>query len=344
MSSAVQFYLAGVLVVAGVTIIASWGLDLQLGTTGVLNFGFVVFQAAGAYTTGVLTMGPASEHPGLSYIAGAHLPFIPALLAGTAVGGLVAVPIGLLGLRRLRADYQAIVFLVVSLIATDVVDNTRGFMNGAAGLSLVPQPFVSLLPVSPTGYLWAYSVITFVLVLVVWLVLRRVTESPLGRALRATREQEEAAAALGKNVNALRLLVFVIGGALAGLSGGLYVGYLGAWAPSGWLYPETFVFVTVIIVGGRGNKLGVLLGALIVPAFGEVSQFLPNSSSALFSGAIQWMFVGALLLVFLWWRPRGVIPEARRTFPAPASLPGIASRGISSATPGKQKFEGVSSE
>jgi len=78
--------------------------------------------------------------------------------------------------------------------------------------------------------------------------------------------------------------------------------------------------VTVIIVGGRGNKLGVLLGALIVPAFGEASQFLPNSSSALFSGAIQWMFVGVLLLVFLWWRPRGILPERKRSFPVPAAV------------------------
>ncbi|MGH9102591.1 MAG: branched-chain amino acid ABC transporter permease [Acidimicrobiales bacterium] len=330
MSSAVQFYLAGVLVVAGVTIIACWGLDLQIGTAGVLNFGFIVFQAAGAYTFGLLTMGPASGNTGQLYVGGTRLPFPVALIGAGVAGGIVAVPVGLLGLRRLRSDYQAIVFLVVSVIATDVVENARGLVNGAAGLSLVPQPLASVFHLQGTGYLWFYCVVVAVVGVLVWLMLRRITDAPLGRALRAVRESEQAAVALGKNVNALRLLVFVIGGVLAGLSGGLYIGYLGAWAPSGWLYPETFVFVTAIIVGGRGNKLGVLIGAVVVPAFGEVSQFLPGLGDPLLAGAIQWMFVGVLLLVFLWWLPQGIVPERKRVFPGGLRLldaPGMVAPG-----------------
>jgi branched-chain amino acid transport system permease protein len=137
------------------------------------------------------------------------------------------------------------------------------------------------------------------------------------------RDNEQAAAALGKNVTGLRMQAFVLGGVIAGVSGAILVEFISAWSPGSWLYPETFVYFTAVIVGGSGNNLGVMVGALLVPvAFLEATRFVPQFGPAGLIDALQWIIVGVLALVFLWFWPRGVIPERRRRFPRPE--PGAA--------------------
>src|SRR5260370_35187039 len=79
------------------------------------------------------------------------------------------------------------------------------------------------------------------------------------------RENELAASALGKNPVALKMTIFIVGGIIAGLSGAILFGYLGVRAPSTWQYPETIILFAALIVGGRGNNLGAIRGALLVP-------------------------------------------------------------------------------
>ena len=143
-----------------------------------------------------------------------------------------------------------------------------------------------------------------------------VVYSPHGRVLRAVRENEQALEALGRSATHRRLEVFVIGGALAGLSGALLVEFIGAWAPSGWLYPETFVFFTAVIVGGRGSVAGVAIGAaLIGVGIQQAVQYMPIGSDPTVLAAAEWIITGVLTLVFLWVRPQGLLPERRRRFP-----------------------------
>lgn len=316
MSVAWQFYFSTLLIYLAVDIMAVWGLNLQFGLAGISSFAFIVFQAAGAYTASVLTLGPHNTTSFQSYVGGASLPFPLPMLAAGAVGGLVAFLVGLIGIRRLRADYQAMVMLVISLTATYVVTNETGLFNGPAGLSLVPKPLAGGLGLSLIDYQWFYVGLAAVMCVFVFLFVRRFTSSPLGRAMRAVRDNEHAAAALGKNVFGLRMTAFVAGGIVAGVSGAVFVEFIGAWSPGSWLYPETFVFFTAILVGGTGNNLGVAVGALLVPiGFLESSRFLPAIGHPGFVDALQWLAVGVLALVFLWFWPRGVIPERKRRFP-----------------------------
>src|SRR4030081_1524035 len=114
---------------------------MQFGVSAMVHFGFILFQAAGAYTAAVLSLPPQSANGGFQhYVLGLQLPFPLPWIAGAIAGGLVAIPIGLVVLRRLRGDYQAIALLVISIIANIVITNARPFLNGAAGLSLVPPP------------------------------------------------------------------------------------------------------------------------------------------------------------------------------------------------------------
>jgi branched-chain amino acid transport system permease protein len=327
-STAFSYYVTTLLVYLGIDILAVWSLNLQYGVTGIYNFAWIMFQAVGAYTAGVLTLGPSSGNGGFQqYILGLNLPEPLPLLAAGAVAGALALVVGIVALRRLRTDYQAMVMLVISVIAVLVVENVTGLFNGPAGLSLVPQPFGSL-PLSSLGYQWFYVALTAVVCLIVYLIVHRVTSSPLGRALRATRDNEDAAQALGKDVVRLRLFVFVLGGAIAGISGALLVQFIGAWSPGSWAYVETLVVLTAIIVGGTGNNAGVMLGALLVPvAFNEATRFIPQVGRPGLVDALQWIVIGMLALIFLWFWPRGIIPERRRRFPRTLAASGQADPG-----------------
>jgi branched-chain amino acid transport system permease protein len=315
------YYAANLLIYAGVDIIACLALNLQFGVSGIVNFSFIVFQAVGAYTAAVLSL-PPDHTPGFDYqiyVGGYQLPFPIPWLGGAIAGGLLAVPVGLVVLRKLRSDYQAIALLVLSVITNQVITNARPFLNGAAGLASVPPPLSSQLDPNTEGYQYLYIALTAVCVVLVFAVVNRIVNSPYGRSLRAMRERELAAAAIGKNPVALKMTVFIVGGVIAGLSGAILVGFIQLWAPSVWLYPETIILFAAVIVGGRGNNIGAILGALLVPVgFEEVTRVL-NTNNLNFGppgllSALQWVAIGLLIIGFLWFRPEGVRPEPRRVF------------------------------
>ena len=320
MSGGWDFVAITLLVYLGVNVIACLGLNLQYGTAGVLNFAFIVFQAVGAYVAALCAVGPSSGNGSFqTYIGGWHLPFPLPWIIATIAGAVVAVPIGLVGLRRLRSDYQAMVMLVVSLIATTVVVSFPGLLDGSAGISLVPQPLGALLNPLSVGFGWTYVGLTAVCCLLVFAVVHGLTRSPLGLNWRAMRENEAVAIAVGLNVTRLRMLVFVVGGAIAALSGAVLVDFISAWSPDAWLYPETFAFFTALIVGGLGNSLGALIGAVLVPTLLlEGVTLLPAFANPTVSLGMQWIIIGVVIIGFLWFRPQGIAPERKNVLPPPA--------------------------
>jgi branched-chain amino acid transport system permease protein len=317
------YYAVNLLVYAGVDIIACLALNLQFGVSGIVNFSFIVFQAVGAYAAAVLSMPPDTASingvPGgwQFYVGGFQLPFPIPWIGGAIAGGLLAIPVGLVVLRRLRGDYQAIALLVLSVIANTVITNADKFLNGAAGLATVPPPFSDRFDPNTVNYQYFYVGLTAICVVIVALLVSRIVNSPYGRTLRAMRDHELAATAIGKNPIQLKMSVFIVGGMMAGLSGAILVGYIQNWAPVAWLYPETIVLFAAVIVGGRGNNLGAILGALLVPVgFEEVTRLLDKldiGPPGLMS-ALQWVAIGLLTIGFLWFRPEGVRPESRRVF------------------------------
>jgi len=316
MSSSQIYYVTTLLVYAGVDIMACLALNLQFGVSGLVNFGLIVFQAAGAYAAAVLSMPPDTANGGFQqYVLGLQLPFPLPWLGGALAGGLLAVPVGLVVLRRLRSDYQGIALLVLSVIANTVITNARPFLNGAAGLSLVPPPLAGVLDTDTVGYQWLFVSLTALACAVVFVAANRIVYSPYGRTLRAMRDRELAAAALGKNLVGLKMVMFVVGGVIAGWSGAILVGFIGVWSPATWLYPETIVLFAALIVGGLGNNLGAVLGALLVPVgFEEATRFLPNFGPPGFIPAMQWVAIGLLVIGFMWFHPRGTLPEVRRVY------------------------------
>jgi branched-chain amino acid transport system permease protein len=330
MGSSQIYYITTLLVYAGVDIMACLALNLQFGVSGLVNFGFIVFQAAGAYAAAVLSMPPDTANGGFQqYVLGLQLPFPLPWLGGALVGGLLAVPVGLIVLRRLRSDYQAIALLVLSVIANTVITNARPFLNGAAGLSLVPPPLAGRLNTETVGYQWLFVGLTALACAIVFIAANRIVYSPYGRSLRAMRERDLVAGALGKNLAELKMSMFIVGGVIAGWSGAILVGFIGVWSPATWLYPETIVLFAALIVGGLGNNLGAALGALLVPVgFEEATRFIPDFGPPGFIPAMQWVAIGLLIIGFLWFRSRGTLPEVRRVYGelAPPTVSGTGAR------------------
>ena len=334
--SAIDFYATTLLVYFGVDVLAAWGLNLQYGLYGMYNFAFILFQSAGAYTAAVLTLGaPSHQFGAQQYLAGASLPFpLPIIIAGV-VGSLLGLAIALILGRGMRSDYEAIVTFVIAVMALLTVNSIIPLFNGQAGLSLVPQPLAGVLRLSAGAYAWVYVAFVAIVCLICWVIIHRLIASPLGRAIRAVRENGNGAAALGVSATWCRVVVSVLGAGMAGVSGALLVVFIGTWSPGSWSYAETLVIFSAIIVGGVGNNIGVLIGVFVTQIiFAEGSRFLPTSLPPNLVGSLQWIIIGVLTLAFLWFRPQGIVPERRYCVPAgPAGERGAGASKVGPAVP-----------
>jgi branched-chain amino acid transport system permease protein len=320
-----MLYVITLLVYGAVDVISCLGLSLQFGIGGVTNFGFIIFQAAGAYAAAILALPSDTAYGGFqTYIGGLHLPFPLPLIGATVAGAVIALPFTFLVGRRLRGDFAAIGLLVAAVLLNLLVMDYRPLFNGDAGTALVPAPLQSqVLASTSTAYQWWFVAGSLVVAALVFWFVRHLTQSPYGRSLRAMRDNDKVADSLGKNLLSLRTSVLVLGGAIAGLSGGILVSFISVWSPAAWTYAETIVLFAAVIIGGRGNHLGAVLGAVIVPVgFEESTRLISDANPSLppnLLPSLQWVAIGLLIALFLWFRPQGILPERKRIIALPAA-------------------------
>ena len=299
-------YLAFFLVFAGIFAVMALGLNLQWGFCGLFNVGVAGFVAVGAYASALLTGPPEPERFG-----GFGLPVLLGWLGAMAVSGLAAFVVGIAALR-LREDYLAITTFGVAVVIQLVALNAQALTGGPFGIQSIPKPLSGLLG---TGFAWnlGYLVIVLAVLGLSWWALQRLVASPWGRVLRAIREDELAAASLGKRAAAFRLQSFVLGCMLMGLGGALYAHFVGYIAPEDFLPVLTFQIWAMLIVGGSGNNAGAVLGAVVVWAIWSVSgglirEVLPAAEQAR-GAALQVVLIGVMIAAILVLRPRGILGE-----------------------------------
>ncbi len=314
--SQLLFYISALLVYFFIYNILTWGLNIQFGYTGILNFAFIVFMAIGAYIAGVTSLPKPDPFSGQTYIFGFGWPFPLTLLAGGVAAALFGVLVGFIALKRLRSDYMAIVTVAVGAISYDFIGNFHPLFNGWDGIGGVPFPLFDTVNLDFFTYQWFFVALAGVVMLILWWVAHRIYNSPFGRTLRSIREDIDVSEAFGKDSFRYRMIAMVIGCFYAGIAGGLLIGYISAFNPSGWTAGETFVVWAALLIGGRANNWGAILGALLVPVlFQEVTRFLPQiSDNAELIPALRNIIVGGLLILVLWFRPQGIIPERKKRF------------------------------
>ena len=295
----VDFWI-GVGVVSGIYGIFTLGLQLNVGFTGLINLGQVGFMSVGAYAMGMLVVDAGWP---------LALAFPAAILISIATGVLVGLPT-----LRLRADYFGIVTIAFSEIVRYVFQNAA-FAGGNQGILGYDADW-RVFQAWASGRLAAIGmgeVTQLPLLIAVWAslllclaALMALQSSPWGRVLKAIREDEDAAAALGKNVFAFKLQSLGLAAALATVAGfflAMNVTYL---YPSEFDPSFTFFGYAVLILGGFASYGGVVVGAVLLCALTEGLRFLELPLSSGQSGSLRFIIVGLILIGLSMFRPQGL--------------------------------------
>ena len=308
----------GVMAQFAMVAIIAVGLNVVVGQAGLLDLGYVGFYAVGAYTVALLTSPDSPWNKiapnGFLHEKWAWLACVPIARAVTALAGLI---LGIPTLR-LRGDYLAIVTLGFGEIIRLLADNLGGITNGPRGLNEVAYPHVGETAKLPRGVFssgnstgdanygtwWFWLGLALIVALL--LLVGNLERSRVGRAWVSIREDEDAAEIMGVNTFRFKLWAFVIGAAIGGLSGALYAGQVQYVAPPTFNIINSMLFLSAVVLGGQGNKLGVIFGAFII-------VYLPNrllgvTVAGINLGDLKYLFFGLALVVLMIFRPQGLFP------------------------------------
>lgn len=327
-------FLVTVLTLACIYALLTVGLNIHFGYTGLINFGHVAFFAAGAYTAAILTIPPPGQVGGAAYVLGANLPmpvgYPVSLAAAAAAGAVLAALIGVTSVR-LGGHYLAIATFALAGIFKDVLVNEAWLTNGAFGLNNVPKPGRATL--GSDAWQLAYLLLTALLLAGTLAVVARLTGSPFGRLLKGVRESEPAARMLGKDTSRVKLKSFSLGGAIAGLAGGIYAHYLGTVVVQQFVPTVTFTVWTAMLLGGAASDRGALVGAFLLLGFQESTRFLlatydvlvgllpglaadlvraavaPLPDHPSFVPSLRFAVIGLLLVLVVRFRPEGLFGD-----------------------------------
>ena len=299
-------YLVGFLIAGGIYALLCLALNVQWGYGGLFNAGIAGFFAVGAYASAIVTAAPS----GGKHLGGFALPIPLGLLAAAVVAALTGWAVARICVR-LKSDYLAMASIGIAEILRLVIVNEQWLTNGSLGIANIPRPFEQWAAGESSA--WVFALVVWSVVGASWWVCNRLYDSPWGRALRAIRDNEAAARAVGKDVDRLRLQTYVIGCALMGVAGALSAHYFKFLSPAATdPLLITFLVWVMLIAGGSGNNRGAMVGALAIWAIWSMTEILtarlPPDWTAR-SSYVRMLLVG-LLLQFVLQRYRGgLVPE-----------------------------------
>jgi branched-chain amino acid transport system permease protein len=287
----------------GIFVLLAIGLNVVVGYAGLLDLGYIAFYAIGAYSAAYWT-GSLPVHPPV------HLnPFfiIPLAIAAAMLAGV------LLGLPtlRLRGDYLAIVTLGFGEIVQIVGTNLQSVTGGAEGVGGIPHFSIHLLGVH---YKWGLSNLPYYYLLLIFVVIalmafRSLEISRVGRALSAIREDEVAAEAAGINVLKYKVMAFAIGASTSGFAGLLDASKISFVTSQDFTVQLSILILVLVIFGGMGSLPGAVIGAAVLQ---WLPQYLRQHPLFGFQPQDLYIYLGALLVLMMIFRPAGILPSRRR--------------------------------
>ncbi len=314
-------YLVSILTEGSIFGIMALGLNVIWGWAGDFDLAYYGYVAIGAYMTLVLTIGPPV--PPAEFILGLQLPYPVAVAGAVATSMAVGLVVGLIALRHLRGIYFSIVTLGAVYVMYVMAGQYVRLFDGYNGLSGLFDPMGDWFGFDYQTYQYFFLGLSLVCFVLVFLFMARISSSRFGMALRTLREDERAAAAFGRDIYRLKLKGYVLGAGIGGFAGALFAAYLSAFNPSAWSPVEVIVLYSAVLVGGRGNIRGVALGVLIMGVLvQESTRFLPqipNHPQVVL--ALRGAIIGLVLVLFLRFRPQGLLPERRYIDREPAVEP-----------------------
>lgn len=281
-------YIFHVLAFIGIYTILAVSLDLLAGYTGLLSVAHAAFYGLGAYTSALLAVR-----------FGAH--FLVGVVAGMGIAALVSVAVSMPSLR-LHDDYFVIATFGFQMIFFSIFNNWMDLTRGPLGIPAIPPPDIFGWRVESqegiVALIGAAAAFAFV-------VIGRISSSPLGRVLRAIREDEAFAQALGKNTLWFKVTVFAVSAALAASAGSFYAHYVSYIDPTSFTVMESILVISMVIIGGAGSRWGPLVGAVVLVMLPEALRFVGFPSSV--AANLRQIAYGTLLVVMMVARPRGLV-------------------------------------
>ena len=285
-------------------VLLAMGLNVVVGFAGLLDLGYVAFWAIGAYTSAYFT-GALPVQPPFILNPFWIIPF--AIAAAMFAGVLLGTPT-----LRLRGDYLAIVTLGFGEIIEIVANNLDGVTGGPAGTpGVIPQFSVHLLGVS---YAWTGTVLPYYYLIlgvaaVFTVAFSFLEHSRVGRSWTAIREDEVAADSLGINALKYKVMAFAIGASTSGFAGVFLASQIQSLVPQDFIIQTSILVVVFVIFGGMGSIAGAVIGAAFIQ---WLPQFLQLHSFKDYQQQDEFIYLGALLIVLMIFRPQGIVPSRRR--------------------------------
>jgi len=282
-------YVLHILILISIYLALSVSLNLIAGYTGMLSIAHAAFYGVGAYVAAMMALGWGS-------------PFLVSLLCAGGFAGVVGAVVGLSALRT-KGDQFVIATFAFQVVLFSVLNNFA-FTGGPSGLPGIPRPVLFGWQVSSHI---EFLILAMGLCGVVVLVSRQIVMSPIGRVLKAIREDETLAVATGKNVAAYKVLIFAAGACMAGLAGAFYAYYISFIDPTSFTVMESIFIISIVIIGGSGSLWGSVVGAIILVILPEALRHigLPSSIAA----NLRQITYGVLLVAMMMWRPQGLLGE-----------------------------------
>ena len=287
------------------------GLNVVIGWAGLLDLGYVAFYAIGAYTTAYLA-GALPVHPPFVLNDLWTIPF--AVLAAMLAGVLLGTPT-----LRLRGDYLAIVTLGFGEIIYICAVNLTGITGGAQGVTPPPGiPYLNfhiLTPILSAGQSW--NAVTYLqsyylllgVVIVSMVAFNFLNHSKVGRSWTALREDEPAADSIGINALKYKVMAFAIGASTGGFAGVFLASQSQSLFPASFMVQFSITVVVVVVFGGMGSLAGPVVGAIVIAG---LPLYLEQQSYSWYNSLDLYLYLGAILIVMMIFRPQGIIPSRRR--------------------------------
>ena len=300
-------YLLFVAIITGVYALLGLGLVVIWGQSGMVNLGLAGFFALGAYASALLTTVWS-------------VPIVLGWLAAVVLAALIGLLVTWLT-RSMRGDYLAIITLSFAEFIRLVAVNEAWLTNSIDGIPGIPAPFRAALG---NNFNLFYLVLTWAIVAIAYVAVRRLINAPFGRVLRAIRDDDQVAAVAGKPVLSFKIQVFMLGSGLAGLAGALYAHFNAYIAPDLFTPLITIYIFLAVTAGGYTRPAGAIVGAVLVNFLLEGSRFAAGHISGL-SGlqiaSIREIVIGVTLILLMRLRPQGILPERSRLVKPPGNMP-----------------------
>jgi branched-chain amino acid transport system permease protein len=285
-------YVLHILVMISIYIVLALSLNLVVGFTGLMSMAHASFYGVGAYvsTLAMMKLG---------------VPYLPALLLAMVAAVLLSFTISIPSLR-LRGDYFMLASLGFQVIVFAILYNWVNVTSGPYGIPGIPRP---VLFGFRFGTIAQFLVLSAVVAAAVVGLLYLIGNSPFGRVLKAIREDEMAAAALGKNIPRFKVIAFAVSAAFASVAGVLFAGYMRYIDPTSFMLMESVFILSIIIIGGTGNVLGPLIGTVLMVVLPEALRLvkIPDAIAA----NMRQVIYGLLIILIMRYRPQGILGEYR---------------------------------